>query len=423
MGEVVERCRKVAGVDVALADDGELVAVVGELAAAQAALGAAQAHVVAEVERRGVCDREMGLTTVDWLVASGWSRRAARACVRTGDALGRMAPVDDAFGRGDLSGELVAVLVGAVANPRAGDQVVGLAGELVELAGRMPFEVWRRQVGELVELLDQDGGYDPARDLERNRLHLDTGAPGVVGVRGELVGEAALVATEAVEAKADRLWRRFHADHLECPELAVPSRATLRALALVDLIRDGLAAGGAGPAPVAELTVVVHVDDPAGVSASHVEAGPAAPSVDLGAERDVVRSAEGRRVDPASCGHLWCDPALHLVWVDRRGLPLRAGRRARLATSAQRRALWVRDGGCTFRGCDMAAHRCDAHHVIAYEDGGETVIENLALLCRHHHGVTHRAGWTMTATADQRFTWTTPTGRTIASQRHRRPDP
>ena len=26
---------------------------------------------------------------------------------------------------------------------------------------------------------------------------------------------------------------------------------------------------------------------------------------------------------------------------------------------------------------------------------------NLALLCRYHHGVTHRTGWTMTATHDQ----------------------
>jgi hypothetical protein len=32
---------------------------------------------------------------------------------------------------------------------------------------------------------------------------------------------------------------------------------------------------------------------------------------------------------------------------------------------------------------------------------------------RHHHVVTHRTGWTMTANRDHTFTWTTPTGRTL----------
>jgi len=57
--------------------------------------------------------------------------------------------------------------------------------------------------------------------------------------------------------------------------------------------------------------------------------------------------------------------------------------------------------------------------VVHWADGGATSAENLALLCRHHHGTTHRSGWTMTTDPDrpQRFTWTRPDGRTIRSQR------
>ena len=62
---------------------------------------------------------------------------------------------------------------------------------------------------------------------------------------------------------------------------------------------------------------------------------------------------------------------------------------------------------------------CDAHHVMGWEHGGPTDLDNLALLCRRHHGITHRRGWTMTALTNQTFTWMTPTGRTLHSQRHR----
>ncbi len=42
-------------------------------------------------------------------------------------------------------------------------------------------------------------------------------------------------------------------------------------------------------------------------------------------------------------------------------------------------------------------------------------------LCRHHHRVTHRRGWSLHATDDSWFWWRTPTGRTFWSQRHGRP--
>ena len=69
------------------------------------------------------------------------------------------------------------------------------------------------------------------------------------------------------------------------------------------------------------------------------------------------------------------------------------------ATNAER--CNRRDGGCIFPGCDCPASWCDAHHVIWWENHGPTDIWNLALLCRYHHGVTHRNGWTMTAAGER----------------------
>jgi len=93
--------------------------------------------------------------------------------------------------------------------------------------------------------------------------------------------------------------------------------------------------------------------------------------------------------------------------------PLDLKREVRFAIPHQRRVLAVRDGGCVFPGCGAQPSWCDAHHLIYWEHHGDTDLHNLALRCRHHHGVVHRKGWTMTTHPDRGHTFTTPTGRTL----------
>ena len=116
---------------------------------------------------------------------------------------------------------------------------------------------------------------------------------------------------------------------------------------------------------------------------------------------------------------LLCDPIITALIIDTLGVPLDMGRQIRLANRDQRRALARRDGGCVFPGCDAPIGWCDAHHVTWWRNNGNTDIDNLALLCRYHHGISHRHGWTMTTTHHHWFTWTTPLGQTLHSQRHR----
>ncbi len=82
-------------------------------------------------------------------------------------------------------------------------------------------------VAELAALWDQDGGYDPAADLTRNRLNLNA-VGDTTAVSGELVGEAALTVSEVIERETDKLRRRYQHDHdhEQAPELEIPSRAT-----------------------------------------------------------------------------------------------------------------------------------------------------------------------------------------------------
>ncbi|WP_194288575.1 HNH endonuclease signature motif containing protein [Ornithinicoccus halotolerans] len=66
------------------------------------------------------------------------------------------------------------------------------------------------------------------------------------------------------------------------------------------------------------------------------------------------------------------------------------GRKRRLATPAQRRALWVRDRACTFPGCSMPAQWTEVHHArVWWSCGGNTDLGDMALLCRRHHTWVH----------------------------------
>jgi len=386
--EMAEQSRKAAGTDVSFASDAELLTAAAVLEGKRASDEAARGHVLAELELRGLCDREFGLTTASWLAhATHGSRAAIAGQVKDAVKLRRLGVVDDALSGGRISPEHARALVG-VTNPRIEADLGDLQDELVELAQRCPFPAWRRQVTEVAELLDQDGGYDPARDVARNQLRVSPIASDGISVSGELVGEYAVTFTGLLDAETDRLWRRFRSDHEACPELEVPSRSTLRALALVELLRKG-AAGSAptGAGPVVDVSLVIHVSD----AAMDDSAARIVTPDGLIMTRDVAR-------------HLCCDAAVTPLWIGHRRPPdatcaspdcempviLAMGRETRFASRAQRRALAARDGGCVFPGCDMPTSWCDAHHVIAWEAGGDTDMVNLALLCRYHHGISRQ---------------------------------
>jgi len=61
------------------------------------------------------------------------------------------------------------------------------------------------------------------------------------------------------------------------------------------------------------------------------------------------------------------------------------GERSRIFKGATRRAIEVRDQGCTHPYCDEPAPRCQVDHIIAYANDGPTTQENGRLLCGFHN--------------------------------------
>ena len=133
-----------------------------------------------------------------------------------------------------------------------------------------------------------------------------------------------------------------------------------------------------------------------------------------GAEAEIE---DNGKVSAETSRRLACDAGL-VHWLHGPGdpligaEPLSVGRKTRSVPPAIRRALQRRDGGCRFPGCTCTRF-VDAHHIHHWADGGATHIDNLVLLCRHHHRLVHEGGFGLSRTRAGEVRCTDPAGRRI----------
>jgi Domain of unknown function (DUF222) len=100
-------------------------------------------------------------------------------------------------------------------------------------------------------------------------------------------------------------------------------------------------------------------------------------------------------------GTLTIDQALHLAAdgnmlpavLDDAGGVLAYGRGRRLASPGQRKALFARDRGCTFPGCDRTAAQSEIHHTTDWATGGHTNLDTMTITCGHHNTQAPKMGW------------------------------
>jgi len=107
----------------------------------------------------------------------------------------------------------------------------------------------------------------------------------------------------------------------------------------------------------------------------------------------VVMDEASERASGAVEGSL--DIASRLLSESRRVLWV--GREHRTVPPRLRRALEVRDRHCAYPDCRVDVSRCHAHHVVEWENGGLTDLDNCILLCQRHHRSVHEGGETLTA--------------------------
>ncbi|MGO2540617.1 MAG: DUF222 domain-containing protein [Specibacter sp.] len=101
-----------------------------------------------------------------------------------------------------------------------------------------------------------------------------------------------------------------------------------------------------------------------------------------------------------------CTSEVTTLLRDSNGSILDVGRTQRLFTFAQRKILLARDMGCTFPDCMAPVFWAEAHHIVPWQDGGATSVDNGVLCCSLHHHYLHDRGWTVRL--DGGTAWFTP---------------
>jgi len=196
---------------------------------------------------------------------------------------------------------------------------------------------------------------------------------------------------EAGELVCRALDKALEAQGPAGPELEAESWGAQQADALVAVARSYLDGGvdGAAASTAESYQVVVHVDATA------------------------LEGCEGRSdLALESVKRLSCDGSVLKMVDGAEGEPLNVGRRRRTVPAALRRALWARDGGCSFPGCTHKRF-VDAHHIRHWADGGETSLENTQLLCSVHHRLVHEGGYHIRKDHQGRWYFQRPDGRAI----------
>jgi hypothetical protein len=102
----------------------------------------------------------------------------------------------------------------------------------------------------------------------------------------------------------------------------------------------------------------------------------------------------GGRITATEARRLACTAGVLPAVLGGAGEVLDLGRSRRLFSSAQRKALGIRDRTCRADGCDIPAAWCEAHHAgQPWADGGRTDLADGVLLCPFHHHRAHDPTW------------------------------
>jgi hypothetical protein len=208
---------------------------------------------------------------------------------------------------------------------------------------------------------------------------------GALVINARLPAEQGALIVKALEMAMDR---QFHDADVSAETSDYELLPARRADAMAEVAESYLNTEPSQASTADRYQVVVHVT----AETSHIEDGPH------------VSAETSRRIA--------CDSSIVELIKDNKGEPLSIGRRSRSIPPAIRRALRFRDGGCRFPGCTNTRF-VDGHHIKHWADGGDTSLDNLVLLCRHHHRLVHEGGFICERTTGGKIEFRSPVGRDL----------
>ena len=374
------------------ADQGRLQRV-RRLVAGSNRMTALLAAAVREAETHQSAESD-GLTSItSWLrTHERLSGAAINGLVREGRAIAVLPAVEAAFTAGVLTADQVDAIA-VIATPenlhKAAAQGVDLAvveQALVDVATTQPYTKLQVAVGIYLAHLDADGREpDPTEERSLTLVQHPDGMVTGGLVLDQFGGEVVMTAVEAHAAAS-----RTAGDER--------TRAQRCADALVQICANALATGSAPMLRTVPAQVLVMVDEK--------------DLVDPGDGPGAGRSGTGARISATRTRRIACDSQVSRIVFGPDSVPKDLGRKQRVVSPAQRRALDARDGSCVFAGCEAPNWWCEAHHVLEWTFDGPTDLDNLGLLCERHHTKVHH-GFRVERQPDGRWRTYRPDGSEI----------
>src|SRR5450631_2903214 len=331
-------------VDPAGLDDAALGELVVELQADADRRDAVRLRVLGEWDARAVWSLDGACNGAAWLAARGNVARAPTAgLLRDARHLRSMPVTSAALADGRLAPAKARLLARAVnertAEAFARDEqllVDTVAGLTVDDAAQL-IRFWQRGA-------DQDGP-DP-RDRDVNVLSFSQTFSGRWQINGNLDVESGTIVHGVLSGLIDEARRARRAQGEDLTGMG----PRLRADALVDMARRCTAADDAAAAARPLVWVLAGEEQ-------------------LRTGRGVCELAGGGAISAITAQRLACDCDIAKVLINPTDNRFDLNRAQRRASATQRRLLWLRDGGCSFPGCDRPPGWCEAHHIVFWDDG------------------------------------------------------
>jgi len=417
------------GVDAGGLADAGLAERLVALHEASARLDAARVETMGLFDTRGVWALDAARNGPGWVTArTGASFGLARSDQALARDLREMPLVAAAFATGRLTRDQVRALTTARV-PELADAFAACEQILVEEIARSSvaagIRFLRRWAAEVRQRfgIDHPDGPTPDTPTERSRVHLSNTLDGHWRLDGDLTGEDGEILRNLIDAQVDQMWR----DGVFTADDGLTSSERV-ATALVEVMVRGSHGGDDDGVARPLLVAVVHRDPYRSTGRTETSPVPTGLTTAGRTPTDLFGLAELEHAGlahPTDIDRWACEGTIQTLEIHHHPHShdeLRLGRKVRIATRAQRRALRIRDGGCTFPGCHVTASHCVAHHITYWEWGGDTDLDNLVLLCRFHHRAIHDRGFTLTRDHGT-VEVTRPDATPLTDAHHTRPDP
>ena len=362
-----------------------------------------------------------------WLAANTMLQiPAGNKIAALGVALRAFPAVAQRFDAGDCSFDHAALIISFCESPPKGMPAEALPQcidvLLAAASGVDATTTKLRYVIATLERMFESDNIPPAEDIDRNELRIASTLNGRVVVRGDfdaVTGEMLLSALSNLTMPTP------------APNGTPDARSAAKRTAdgFTELIRRYLDCAKTGIDGGQRPHLNVHINARDLAEHRDCAAQEAVPEEEASLDLDLSDHDVGHMpwLGPLSVSQtrlLGCDCFLSTVLLDDHGAPLDARPGKRLVTAEQRVALIARDKGCAFPGCECVPAWTDAHHIRHWSNGGPTVMNNLALLCRSHHRLMHRktgfvGKWEIRMGADNKPWFIPPPA--IDPQQHPRP--